>query len=107
MPPSRSPLVAPCCPFLRSVRCEVSIQSRTPVPARRLSGRTPELAILAVIATLTVGALLLGGGGSTAGTSVGSDTAEDAAVSPARIARIERRVEALRDLRFEHPVPVA
>ncbi|MFL5819032.1 MAG: hypothetical protein ACJ76L_15735 [Conexibacter sp.] len=72
-----------------------------------MSGRTPELVILAVIATLTVGALLLGGGGSTAGTSAGAATARGAGVSPARIARIERRVEALRDLRFEHPVPVA
>jgi hypothetical protein len=72
-----------------------------------LSDRTPELAILAVIAALTAGALLLGGGRSTSGASAGPTTSEGASVSPAHIAQIERRVEALRDLRFRHPVPVA
>jgi hypothetical protein len=73
-----------------------------------LSDRTPELVILAVIAVLTVGTLLLGAGGSTSKeTSTASVTAGGPSVSPAHIAQIERRVEALRDLRFEHPVPVA
>ena len=78
----------------------MSIQSRTPGRARRLSDRTPELVILAAIVALTTGALLLDGGGSTSG-------ARAASVSPAHIAQIERRVEVLRDLRFRHPVPVA
>ncbi|HKG04666.1 MAG TPA: hypothetical protein VKB03_15950 [Conexibacter sp.] len=65
--------------------------------------RTPELAILTVMAALTVGVLLLGGSGSSGGWA----TTERASVSRAHIAQIERRVEALRDLRFEHPVPVA
>ncbi|HEV7774287.1 MAG TPA: hypothetical protein VGO48_13485 [Conexibacter sp.] len=75
--------------------------------ARRLSDRTPELVILAVMAALAVGALLLAGGGSTSATSAGSAIGDGASVSPAHIAQIERRVEELRDLRFRHPVPVA
>lgn len=85
----------------------MSIQSRTPVPARRLSDRTPELVTLVVIAALTAGALLLGGRGSSPGASARPGASEGARVSPAHIAQIERRVEALRDLRFRHPVPVA
>jgi hypothetical protein len=75
--------------------------------ARRLSDRTPELVTLAVLAALAVGALLLGGSGSSPASHAGSTAAGRAAVTPAHIARIERRVEALRDLRFRHPVPVA
>jgi hypothetical protein len=67
---------------------------------RRLSVGTPELVILALLAALGVGAIVLGSGGT--------DAASDAAtVSPAHIRAIERRVEALRDLRFRRPVPVA
>jgi hypothetical protein len=68
-----------------------------------LSDRAPELVILAVIAALTLGALLVGAGRS----SHEAAAADTASVSPAHIALIERRVEALRDLRFRHPVPVA
>jgi hypothetical protein len=71
---------------------------------RRLGDRTPELVVLALIGALTVGALLLGGGGSSSHAASGSAGAH---VSPAHIARIERRVEMLRGLRFRHPVPVA
>jgi hypothetical protein len=67
-----------------------------------LSDRTPELTILALIVVLTAGALLVGGGGS----SDESAGATGAAVSPSRIALIERRVESLRDLGFRRPVPV-
>jgi hypothetical protein len=70
--------------------------------ARRLSDRTPELVILAVLGALIAGVLLLGGNGSPASSAAANDT-----VTPARIALIERRVEALRDLRFRHRVPVA
>ena len=73
--------------------------------AGRLSGRTPEVVILAVLAALAAGALLLGGGGG--GASSPAHAARGETVSPARIALIERRVEALRGLRFRHPVPVA
>lgn len=75
--------------------------------ARRLSDRTPELVIVAVLAALTAGALLLGGSGSSSPAAGGSATARGATVTPAHIALIERRVEALRNLHFRHPVPVA
>jgi hypothetical protein len=75
--------------------------------ARRMSDRTPELAILAVLAALAAGALLFGGSDSSSPAAGGSASARGASVTPAHIAQIERRVEALRDLRFRHPVPVA
>lgn len=68
-----------------------------------MSDHTPELVILLVLAVLAVGALLVGGGQS----SEKPAGANGETVSPSRIALIERRVEALRDLRFKHPVPVA
>ena len=82
----------------------MSIQSRTPGPARRFPPRpgTPELAILALIGMLALGAALLGGGAPRR-----SGPAVPAQVTPAHIALVERRVEALRGLRFAHPVPVA
>jgi hypothetical protein len=81
----------------------VSIQSRTPAPARRLPRAlgTPELAILGLIALLALGAIVLGGDGTS------SPSPRVVATSPAHVRLIERRVEALRDLRFKHPVPVA
>lgn len=64
-----------------------------------MSDRTPELAVLAVLVLLVGGSLLLGGSSS----GSGSDAE---AVSPERLARVERRVEELRGLRFERPVSV-
>jgi hypothetical protein len=75
--------------------------------ARRLSDHTPELVILVVLAALTAGVLLRGSSGSSSHAGDGSPAGNRASVSPAHIALIERRVEALRDLRFRHPVPVA
>jgi hypothetical protein len=72
--------------------------------ARRLSDRTPELVTLTLIAVLAAGALLLGGGG---GGASASDADSATRVTPAHVARIERRVEALRGLRFRHSVPVS
>jgi hypothetical protein len=60
---------------------------------------TPELAIVLVLALLVGGSLLLGGGGDSGATAVST-------VSPERLARVERRVEALRGLRFVRPVRV-
>jgi hypothetical protein len=81
----------------------VSIKSRTPAPTRRFPFGlgTPELTILALVVVLAVGAVVLG--------REGSDSAFPRAgtVSPAHIRLVERRVEALRDLRFRRPVPVA
>lgn len=74
--------------------------------AARLSDRTPELVIVVVITALVAGALLLDGGGSSSGAHPAAARA-GAHVTPARIALIERRVEALRGLRFRHAVPVA
>jgi hypothetical protein len=67
-------------------------------------GRTPELVVLALLALLAGGALLLGAGGGSSSPGARADTAR---VTPERIALIERRVEALRGLRFRRPVPVA
>ncbi|MBS1870921.1 MAG: hypothetical protein JSS99_14805 [Actinobacteria bacterium] len=103
MPPSRSPLVAPCCPFLRGgpvVRDQHQITH--PRPDSPVS-RVPELLILLLAALLAAGALALGGGGGGA-TRVPRPAAT---VSPAHVRLIERRVEALRGLRFRRPVPVA
>ncbi|MGN6189835.1 MAG: hypothetical protein ACTHOE_13145 [Conexibacter sp.] len=58
--------------------------------------------LLAVV--LAAGAIALGGAG---GKSHRSAPAPAAIVSPAHVRLIERRVEALRHLRFRHPVPVA
>jgi hypothetical protein len=57
--------------------------------------------ILALIVVLAIGAIVLGGSGS------GGASPAAATVTPARIARIEHRVELLRGLRFRHPVPVS
>ncbi len=64
---------------------------------------TPEIVILGLIAVLVLGALVLGGGKGAAHRSAASAKT----VSAAHIALVERRVEALRGLRFRHPVPVA
>jgi hypothetical protein len=63
--------------------------------------RTPELLILLLVAVLAAGAVALGGRGS------GSVTSPESTVTPAHIRLVERRVEALRHLRFRRPVPVA
>ena len=67
---------------------------------RLLRDRAPELVILALAAALAIGALLLGDGGGPGARHLG-------AASPAHVRLIERRVEALRGLRFRRPVPVA
>ena len=82
----------------------MSIKSRTPAPTRR-SPRgigTPELVILLLAAVLAAATALLGAG-------EGADRAvpSERTASPAHIRLIERRVEALRGLRFRRPVPVA
>ncbi|HEX5146709.1 MAG TPA: hypothetical protein VFV85_06775, partial [Conexibacter sp.] len=83
----------------------MSIQSRTPHPTRRSPAeRTPELVVLVVLAALVAGALLLGRSG---GSSSSEAAPAGATVTPAHVALIERRVEALRDLRYRRPVPVA
>ncbi|MBB4663335.1 hypothetical protein [Conexibacter arvalis] len=58
---------------------------------------TPELAVVAVLALLVAGALLLGGGKAEPTRTV---------VSPERLARVERGVEQIRGLRFKRPVSV-
>lgn len=65
--------------------------------------RTPELLILLLAAALAVGAVALGDGGRSRPRAV----RRAATVTPAHVALIERRVEALRGLRFVRPVPVA
>jgi hypothetical protein len=67
--------------------------------------RTPEAVVLVLLALLAGGALLLGGGGSRGGAPARRPAAV-AIVSPAHVALVERRVAALRGLRFLHPVPV-
>jgi hypothetical protein len=64
-----------------------------------MADRTPEIAVLAVLALLVAGCLLLGGGG-------GDDGGEAEAISPQRLARVEQRVEELRGLDFKRPVRV-
>lgn len=61
---------------------------------------TPELTVLAVLALLVAGALLLGGRDDDA------TRPERTVVSAERLARVERRVEELRGLRFRRPVKV-
>ncbi|MDO8210772.1 hypothetical protein [Conexibacter sp. CPCC 206217] len=68
-----------------------------------MSDRTPELAVLAVLVVLTAGVLLFGGSSSDGDASGADATAQ---VSSARLARVERRVEQLRGLRFKRPVSV-
>jgi hypothetical protein len=63
--------------------------------------RTPELVVLALIALLVAGALVLGGGSGAAHRATPNGT-----ISSRHIALVERRVERLRGLRFLHPVPV-
>jgi hypothetical protein len=73
------------------------------------SDRTPELAILALVALLVGAGALLGGGGGAAtegGGSPRAGAAGAARVTSQRIERIERRVERLRGLRFRRPVGV-
>lgn len=70
--------------------------------------RTPELVILLLALALAAGAIALGGGGGDGGSRGGSGAPRVAAtVSPAHVRLLERRVEALRGLRFVRPVPVA
>ncbi|HYV15345.1 MAG TPA: hypothetical protein VE972_04945 [Conexibacter sp.] len=66
-----------------------------------MGDRTPELMVLAIAVVLALGAALLGTHDSGAGPPARP------VVAAARIAKIERRVERLRGLRFLHPVPVA
>ncbi len=54
-----------------------------------------------LVAALAAGAIALGGGDGESG------SAAERTVSPAHVRLVERRVEALRGLRFRHPVPVA
>jgi hypothetical protein len=63
--------------------------------------RTPELLILLLAGLLAAGAIALGGG------SASPVSSREQPVSLAHVRLVERRVEALRDLRFRHPVPVA
>jgi hypothetical protein len=72
------------------------IQSRE----RALARHTPELVLLVLAALLALGGALLGGDGGDGRAAAGER------IPAARIARIERRVEALRGLRFRRPVPV-
>ncbi|MDW5594630.1 hypothetical protein VSS74_09800, partial [Conexibacter stalactiti] len=65
-----------------------------------MADRTPEIAVLAVLALLVAGSLLFGGG------SGGDDEASAEAISPQRLARVEQRVEQLRGLEFRRPVRV-
>lgn len=64
-----------------------------------MSGRTPELSVLAVLAGVVAAVLLLGGSDRSGADAV-------AGFSPERIAQVERRVERLRGLRFRRPVRV-
>jgi hypothetical protein len=71
--------------------------------------RMPDLVIVVLVVVLGVGGILVGkdspdGTGSGSGASAAQ---EGATVTPRHIALIERRVERLRRLRFERPVPVA
>ena len=69
--------------------------------------RAPELLILLLVVLLAAGAIALGGGGGGGGGSrPGSSARPAATVSPAHVRLVERRVEALRGLRFVRPVPV-
>ncbi len=68
------------------------------------SDRTPELAILSVLALLVAAGLLAGGGGGDAEGEASS--ARGSTVAPERIDRIVGRVERLRGLRFRRPVAV-
>jgi hypothetical protein len=72
--------------------------------------RTAELVVLLLAVVLAAGAIALGGGGSGGAYSPGSGRlvhGGGATAARAHVALIERRVEALRGLRFRHPVPVA
>lgn len=69
--------------------------------------RTADEVILVLIVVLVAGALLVGGTGGSSGGSGGSSRGDAGSVTPQRIAKIERRVERLRGLRFERAVPVA
>lgn len=66
-----------------------------------MSDRTPELTTLCVFVLLVVGAFALGGKQDGSGDASAGET-----VSPERLARVERRVEELRGLRFRRPVRV-
>lgn len=71
-----------------------------------MSERTPELATLLVLVLLLVGALLLGGRGGGGGDTGASARARAGGVSAQRLARVARRVEQLRGLRFRRDVRV-
>ncbi|MDO8185114.1 hypothetical protein Q5424_05890 [Conexibacter sp. JD483] len=62
--------------------------------------RTPEIVAVTVLALLVVLFAVFGSGGS------GGDSGGGETVSPERLARVERRVEQLRGLRFKRPVSV-
>ncbi|HET6449597.1 MAG TPA: hypothetical protein VFG31_10865 [Conexibacter sp.] len=64
--------------------------------------RTPELLILLLAALLGAGAIALGSGGG----NDAAGTVHAATASPTHVRLIERRVEALRGLRFRRAVPV-
>jgi len=86
----------PKCPFVPSEHPITHAAPDSPV------ARTPELLILLLAAVLTLGAIALGGEGGG-----GSATPSAATASSAHVRLVERRVEALRGLRFRRPVPVA
>ncbi|HST42243.1 MAG TPA: hypothetical protein VLK58_22180, partial [Conexibacter sp.] len=65
-----------------------------------MADRTPEIAVLAVLALLIAGGLLFGGAGGS------DDGGGGEAISPQRLARVEQRVEELRGLDFKRPVRV-
>jgi hypothetical protein len=82
--------------------------SRTTRPPVTLGERTPELVIVVLAAALLAGALALGSPGGGGGAPARAQPrAAPVRVSAAHVALVERRVEALRGLRFRRPVPVA
>lgn len=63
--------------------------------------RTPEIVVATVLALLVAVFVAFGGASDDGGSGGGTES-----VSPERLARVERRVEQLRGLRFERPVRV-
>lgn len=72
----------------------------------RWRDRTPELAILVLVALLVAVGVLAGSGAPDDGGTTGAASARDTAVPRERIDRIAARVEQLRGLRFRRPVAV-